>query len=186
MDEPHAPKASTDAEQMSRLVEILVKELRQQPRPAPSPDPEIRAVKWVKGLMPTFIGIFGFGGQITFTVIPTIVKDEDVPSDWGADKVRLFLSLAWMFFTLGLGLSCAMALTQVYGGDAFTERLDAGRYEIIVNSLCAVLQLSAALAFLFLSLVVVAYTPAVGWFVFGTACLCVVLAVGTFIFDTWL
>jgi len=168
------------------LIDLLVQEVQQRSHSAASPGKEPRAVIWLKGLMPTFIAIFGFGGQITFTVIPTIIRDDDVPSAWGAAEVRTFLSLAWMFFTLGFGLSCAAALTYAYGGDTFTERLDSGFYEKIVSSVCALLQLFAALAFFFLSLVVAAYTPAVGWLVFGISCLGILLAVGVFILDTWL
>lgn len=177
MDSQHT---TTDAER----ARALVQELQRQLQSLPPPQPEPRALKWLRGLIPTFIAIFGFGGQITFTVIPTITKDEDIPSHWGAAEVRTFLSLAWMFFTLGFVLSCAMALAPVYGGDAFVENINLKRYEKIVGSLCAVLQLFAALAFLFLSLVVVAYTPAVGWIVVGTACLGVLVAISTYIIDT--
>ena len=182
-------RTATDANQTHALVDVdlLIQELRQHSHSSLPPKPEPRAVKWLTGLMPTFIAIFGLGSQITFTVIPTITKDEDVPSDWGAAKVRTFLSLAWMFFTLGFGLSCAMALTPVYfRGDDLAKILSSKRHEKIVNLLCAVLQLFAALAFLFLGFVVVAYTPAVGWIVAGTGCLCVLLAVATYFFDSWL
>lgn len=172
----------TDAEQTRALVQ-LIQDFQRQAQPQ---SPEPRALKWLKGLMPTFIAIFGFGGQITFTVIPTLTKDEDVPSDWSAATVRTFLSLAWMFFTLGFGLSCAMALTPVYVGEELASRINSKRYEKLVGSLCAVLQLFAALAFLFLSLVVVAYTPVVGWINAGAACLSVVVAVGTYVIDMWL
>jgi len=168
------------------LINELIQELkRQQSLPPPEPKPEPTALKWLKGLMPTFIAIFGFGGQITFTVIPTITKDDDVPSDWGAAKVRTFLSLAWMFFTLGFGLSCVMALAPVYGGDTFARRLESECYARVVGLLGAVLQLFAALAFIFLSLVVVAYTPAVGWVVVGTGCFAVLVAVITYIIDVY-
>ncbi len=185
MDVPHA---STDVEQTRALL-ALIQELQQrsQPQLPLPPKPVPRAVKWLTGLMPTFIAIFGLGSQITFTVIPTITNDDAVPSGWGAAEVRTFLSLAWMFFTLGFGLSCAMALTPAYyGGDDLGERLGSKRHEKIVNSLCALLQLFAALAFLFLALVVVAYTPAVGWVVVGTGCLCVLVALVTYVIDTWL
>lgn len=173
------------AEQTRTLIE-LIHELQRQVQPRPAPQPEPRVLKWLKSLMPTFLAIFGFGGQITFTVIPTITKDEDVPSDWGAAEVRTFLSLAWMFFTLGFGLACAMALTPAYGGDDLAKNINSKRYEKVVSLLCAMLQLFAALAFFFLSLVVVAYTPVVGWFVFGISCLGVLVAIGAFVIDTWL
>jgi hypothetical protein len=181
-------------QQMSILVDRLITELQKHGTPSPNKPLKVqpaahepRVLKWLSGLMPTFIAVFGFGGQITFTVIPTIVKDEDVPSDmWGPAQVRTFLSLAWMFFTLGLGLSAAMALLPVYGGEDFRANIESGRYDKLVNSLCAVLQLFAALAFLFISLVVVAYTPVVGWIVLGISCLAVMGTVFTFIVDTWL
>ncbi|KAK1759944.1 hypothetical protein QBC47DRAFT_458126 [Echria macrotheca] len=193
MDAQQPPKDSEQIEQMRVLVERLVQELQRAksppaPSPKPPPVPEPRVLKWLKTMMPTFIAIFGFGGQITFTVIPTITKDDDVPSAWGAAEVRAFLSLAWMFFTLGFGLSCAMALIPAWGDDdqAAMARLDPKRYERIVNSLCAVLHLFAALAFLFVSLVVAAYTPAVGWINVGVAGLGVLIAVVVYVIDTWL
>lgn len=174
MVDPREPQTTTDIEQ---LADHLLKRLQR-------PETEPLAVARLKGVVPTFILLFGFGGQITFTVIPTITKDEDIPSDWSACEVRIFLSLAWLFFMLGLGLSSAIALVQVYGGESFARRLGkGGGSETFVNVLCALLQILIALAFLFLSLVVVAYTPAIGWVNAGVSCLCVAMAVGALILD---
>jgi len=189
MDETLGPRVLTDAEQRRLLIDLLIHELQQrdQHEPGPQADPvEPRAVKWVKGMMPTFIALFGFGGQITFTVIPTITHDDDVPSAWGAGTVRTFLSLAWMFFTLGFGLSCAVALTYAYGGDAYTDRLRSGSVVKMINAFCAVLQLFTALAFFFLALVVEAYTPVVGWLIIAISSLAIVISIGVFVIDTWL
>jgi MFS family permease len=165
---------------LDRLVDRLIARLPQQ-------DSDPRAMKWLKGLMPTFIILFGFGGQITFTVIPTITKDEDIPSHWSAGEVRTFLCLAWFFFTIGLGVSSAVALTQVYASDLFIRRFQPGsNYEAFIEVLCALLQLALALAFLFLSLVVVAYTPAVGWVSFGVSSFCVVISIFSLIIDMFL
>jgi len=148
---------------------------------------EPRAVKWLNGLMPTFVTLFALGSQITFAVIPTIINDEDIPSQWGAEKVRAFVSIAWLFFTLGLGLSCAIALSQVYAPEYVASKLrEGGTYEKLVNGLCGALQVCVAVAFLFLSLVVVAYTPAVGWLIVLVSSISILVAVGTLIIDLFL
>ena len=78
-----------------------------------------------------------------------------------------------------------MAFTHASSGYAFARALKLRRYEMVVDSLCTVLQLFAALAF-FLALVMVTYTPVVGWIVLEPACHVVILAVSVYFVDTWL
>lgn len=113
MDDRHTPAHAEQRRALAELIEELRREFRS--RAAPTKPDEPRVLRWLEALMPTFMAIFGLGGQITFTVIPTITRDEDVPPDWGAAEARTFLSLACMFFTLGFGLSCHGADTGLRG-----------------------------------------------------------------------
>src|SRR5690348_13775172 len=61
----------------------------------------------LEGFLPIFITLCSFGGSITFTVIPTIDDGTPIPHRFSATEVRTFLSLAWLFFVLALGLAAA-------------------------------------------------------------------------------
>ncbi|KAL2349628.1 hypothetical protein BJ546DRAFT_1018937 [Cryomyces antarcticus] len=145
------------------------------------------AVDWLDKLLPTVIELSIFGGSITFTVVVgTQAKDDQ--------RLVTYLALAWLFFTLALGLASAamMALSfnrrEVVRCFQRNQANESERGLIVIDwppnqwqrrllkftcfmfvgfSLSLVLQLLVMLAFLFLSLVVVAYSPAVGWVALG-------------------
>jgi len=144
---------------IDRLVERLLERL-----PQPVVDTEPRVMRWLSGVTPTFVALFGFGGQITFTIIPTITDNAGVPFYWTPGEVRTFLALAWLFFSLGLGLSCSIVFSHIHCKDSFKEKLRPGdKFESSINVLTELLELLAAAAFFFLSLVVIGYSPVVGW-----------------------
>lgn len=129
--------------------------------------------------MPTFIILFSLSSQILFTVIPAAVKDDTIPLNFGVGKIRIFLPLAWLFFVIGFGLSCVLAMSQAYSRGRVVARLrqhSCGNLFLVILTL---LLITAILSFLFLSLTVVSYTAFVGWIAFGVSCS---LAVGAI---TW-
>ncbi|KAF3054024.1 hypothetical protein E8E11_008790 [Didymella keratinophila] len=67
-------------------------------------DPAPPGLKWLKTLLPMISTLSIFGGSITFSVIPSI-NDEPPNQHMSARDVRLYLSLAWIFFLFALGMS---------------------------------------------------------------------------------
>jgi hypothetical protein len=151
---------------MKDLIERLVERL-------PPPGYETSLSRQVKEFVPTFMVLFGLGGQIIFTVITTISINRD------AARARTLLSVAWLFFAVAFEVSCVvLLLSQIHGKRGRTQRHGS---DSIVIALWAFLQIDVAVAFLFLSLVIVAYTPAVGWVAFGLSCLWVLTVIASLI-----
>jgi hypothetical protein len=92
------------------------------------------------------------------------------------------LSIAWLLFAVAFEVSCvALLLSQMHGRHALygrtPHRYDTPRYDSIVIIIWAFLQINVAIAFLFLSLVIMTYTPAVGWVAIGLSCLWVLTVI---------
>ncbi|KAH7119453.1 hypothetical protein B0J13DRAFT_194836 [Dactylonectria estremocensis] len=152
--------------EIERLLERLIERL-------PRPENVSPSQKWLKEFLPTFIILFGLSSLIIFTAMPTVVKD---------DKIRTFLSLAWLFFMAGFALCCMISSQACSRG--IRRRLQHYHCEnIVVEVICGLLQIATALAFLFLSLVVVAYTAPAGWIAFGVSCFCVMAVLVCLVID---
>ena len=169
------PKSKTGLE----LLQEIASSLRQTPRnSAPV------GLSWLEGFVPTFITLCSFGGSITFTVIPTIEDGKPIPHRFSSVEVRTFLLLAWLFFILALAFAGIAAVVLTFRREGIKNALEAENQAgekpwplLTVSVFGLLLQIFTILAFLFLSLVVVAYTPIVGWIGFGFSLAIMVIAI---------
>lgn len=155
-------------------------------------DPAPPGLKWLKTLLPMISTLSIFGGSITFSVIPSI-NDEPPNQHMSARDVRLYLSLAWIFFLFALGMSTIgqaviefqdKALHVAMGGnvDGDADLIKRGKfYKQVCWMFCGfpfslVIQVLVLVAFSFLALVVAAYTETVGWVAMGFTASALVLA----------
>ena len=128
-------------------------------------------VLWAEKVLPRIIEIGVFGGSITFSVV---VANPSSPGRF-KNSLETFLALAWFFFLISLECAIAahlgLSLNRKHVNDAYNEKSEPKRTFSqklaclifvklrIVDLLC----LAMCVAFLFLSLCVVAYSPVVGW-----------------------
>ncbi|KAH8769677.1 hypothetical protein F5882DRAFT_442174 [Hyaloscypha sp. PMI_1271] len=136
------------------------------------------AVEWLDKFLPTAIEIAIFGGSITFTVV--ISKNNDPAHIFGAGTVTTFLALAWLFFVLALALASiaqmALSVNRVLVLKGFRkERCKASKAEEdrkTQETNEEQEKIFILTAFVFLSLVVVAYRKEVGFIAVGFTGLC--------------
>jgi len=73
-------------------------------------------ITWIEKFIPAVSALSLFGGQITFTVIPSTLDQPD--SRFSKQEVRNYLALAWLFFVLALGTASAAELfLHMHSGD---------------------------------------------------------------------
>jgi hypothetical protein len=146
------------------------------------PVEELPELKWLDNFLPAVGAVAAFGGSITFTLIPSGLQEPK--HTFTTDKVRLFLSLAWLFFFLALASAGMTSLVVAFQRNTIKDALERrkenkdllggleGRVHfnerMSVRLICKwpislVLQELVLAAFLVLGLAVAAYVPSVGW-----------------------
>jgi uncharacterized low-complexity protein len=171
-------------QQLTTTIQILQAILNSMQDEDPKDPP---GFSWIESFLPAVIALSTFGGSITFSVIPSIASTDEPPYVFGVVAVRYFLSLAWLFFALALGISSAGQLVLTFHRDVVKEGFKAEKWSVwdrmygdrperdkkpwqrpavcifVRLPMSLVLQVLVLLAFLFLALVVVAYAKIVGW-----------------------
>jgi hypothetical protein len=180
---PHRPTLTFESEHGHKLSRI-----------APmTRHPAESVLAWFNGLFTTVIGISTLGASITFNYVisnsNSLVKD----SYFSRREVQLFLGISWLLFLLSLA-SASLASTILTffkdhwkkdwnGEHGKTSQRDVQLYAAFATALLAGLVISA---FMFLCLVVTAYSPVVGWIALGfTAAFGLVCAVGVMFQVPW-
>ncbi|EXJ64048.1 hypothetical protein A1O7_00383 [Cladophialophora yegresii CBS 114405] len=150
------------------------------------------ALRFLDALLPATFLLSTFGSLITFTSTVGIFGS----AHRYFSEIQTFIALAWLFFTLSLALATLVSIGLVFHrrhvGDAFARgykhwRGGAGTrtagersvvFGIVVLGLGGMwLMLLQCLAFVFLSLSVVAYCLAVGWIGFVVSAAMMVVTV---------
>jgi hypothetical protein len=157
-----------------RILKLLEKQSKKDDVPA--------AIVWLDSLLPTIITISTFGGSITFTLVLTEPQEPTTPH-FTQDLVILYLTLAWLFFLLALSFAAVATLLLAAARDNIIEAIQpqndnesmrrqwntAPKWVLGTLSLLSLLlQVFTLLAFLFLSMVVFAYSRVVGAVAVGT------------------
>ncbi|QDS73239.1 hypothetical protein FKW77_004013 [Venturia effusa] len=175
------------------LEDLLQRQLDFVQTIATSPEPA--ELIWIESFFPAVIVLASFGGSITFSVIPSQLENSH-NTRIGNQEVRNFLALAWLFFALALGTASTGQLVLTFhreniekrfqGQGISTERWARQAVWLICSfPISLVLQLLVLAAFLFLALVIAAYSPAVGWTAVGFASAGIVGAVPVWFFQSY-
>lgn len=137
---------------------------------------EQAAVKGFENFIAFVIGIAVFGAGTFNLLVSPPADPADIskpnPPFFDLNGVRTLLAVAWLCFILALAIagylsSIVSALRQASSNDTNWDR----RWDRLGIIAGAILQLLIVVAFLFLSLALVAYVSTVGWIAVGFSCL---------------
>jgi hypothetical protein len=155
--------------------------------------PAESVLAWFNGLFTTVIGISTLGASITFNYV---IGNSNSPAKEGyfsPREVQLFLGISWLLFLLSLASASLGSTILTFFKDHWkkdwngehgkTSQRDVQLYATFATTLLAGLVVSA---FMFLCLVVAAYTPIIGWIALGfTAAFGLVCAIGVMYQVPW-
>ena len=140
------------------------------------------------GLFTTVIGISTLGASVTFSYVLSNNTATPLQANpiFNAGHIQLFLAISWLLFLLALAnASLGSTLLTFFkehwiadwdGGNGKTSQFEVQMYAVFAAGLMGILVIGA---FVLLSLVVVAYSPIVGWIALGfTAFYGLLIAVG--------
>lgn len=141
------------------------------------------AVKSFEGFLSFVIGISIFGASLFTVIVSEIANPSDISENprFTRETVRTFLSIGWLLFVLALGvvaLSMSFLAYQREHPNTGIEGAWKSRWERLGLLASSLIQLLVITAFLFLSLVLVAYTEAVGWVAVATTSISAAFALG--------
>lgn len=148
---------------------------------------------WFNGLFTTVIGISSLGASITFNYVISNVNSPAEGACFGQAEVQLFLGISWLLFLLALAsASLASSILTFFkehwkkdwNGECGTKNQK--DVQIYAAFATAVLGSLVTAAFIFLCLVVTAYSPVVGWIALGfTVTFGLICAVGVMFQVPW-
>jgi heme/copper-type cytochrome/quinol oxidase subunit 2 len=133
----------------------------------------------------SFVLSLSIFGASTFAIVVSEIANpnELSPSSrFTRETVRTFLGIAWLLFVVALGVvAVSMSLLaykreQPVDRSGGSQKLEWERLGLVASSLIQVLVVTA---FLFLSLVLVAYAKAVGWVAVALSSLAAVFAIAS-------
>ena len=133
-------------------------------------------ISWWESYLKAILAISLFGGQITFTVIVSAIADpaslnRSGPTAFSMETVRLFVAIAWMLFTITLGMAAIVTIliSDTNIKQELLERWKNRRRSVLIAHSVLTLLLNGLplTAFLFLALAAVAYVPVVGLVTLG-------------------
>ncbi|KAH7131027.1 hypothetical protein EDB81DRAFT_807838 [Dactylonectria macrodidyma] len=136
---------------------------------------------WRREILPTFMVLLGLSGQILFTIMPTIENSSISVSE--PARIQTFLSLAWVFFVSGFAL--CLAMLPLYYGDGIERRLSQHSYHTVIGIGWALVQITTALGFIFLSFIVKEYTTPGGWISLILLSSSILTAIACVLADMW-
>lgn len=164
------------------------------PAPAPAVPPKVhpgeRLANYFDNFFKTVVAISTFGSSLTFT---KIVQTPVTPwEDYGFSKlsIQYFLSNAFLFFVLNLGLTSFAASALVlyrpqavewFGTDDSRHRRAVMWYATVVTGVLFGLLITA---FVFVALVVTAYAGPAGWCALGATIIFGALGFGTILWQS--
>lgn len=148
---------------------------------------------WFSGLFTTVIGVSTLGASITFNYV---ISNSNIPakdSYFNRNEIQLFLGISWLLFLLSLASACLASTILTFFKDHWkkdwngehgkTSQRDVQLYATFATALLTGLVTSA---FVFLCLVVTAYSPVIGWVALGfTAVFGLVCVIGVMYQVPW-
>lgn len=128
------------------------------------------------GLFTTIIGISSLGASVTFSYVLSNNTQDPAPKSprFSTEQVQQFLAISWLLFLLGLAFASLGSTLLTFfkshwiadwdGFNGKTSQWQVQMYAILASSVMGGLIIGA---FVILCLVVVAYSPTVGWISVG-------------------
>ena len=148
---------------------------------------------WFNGFFTTVIGIATLGASITFNYILSSPTSPKGKGPFGIDKIQLFLGISWLLFLLALACASLGSTVLTFfkehwkkdwmGDHGPKSQRDVQLYATLATATLGALVIAA---FVFLCLVVTAYSPIVGWVALGfTSLFGLVILVGVMFQYPW-
>jgi hypothetical protein len=134
---------------------------RRRSPPVQGAELEVRVLESLQSFLPLIISISVFGASTFASLVSQLSEPE---YKFSLDSVRLFMAIAWILFIVALGV--AMFGVVVVKPKTRGRAVQSGELRVMVEVARAVkllCQMLVIVAFMFLSLVVVAYSSPVGW-----------------------
>jgi hypothetical protein len=156
--------------------------LATQPKTVNRTDRGEIVIKSFEGFLSFVIGVSIFGAS-TFTVVVSQIADPSslyAKPRFTAETVRTFLAISWLLFILALGIvgfSMSVVTFQREHAKLGQEGEWIKRWKGVGLLVSSVIELLIVVAFIFLSLVIVAYAEAVGWVAVGCASVAAILVI---------
>ncbi|KAI4150134.1 MAG: hypothetical protein LQ340_004245 [Diploschistes diacapsis] len=149
-----------------------------------------RLASYFENFFTAIIGISTLGASLTFSKIIQAPVQPWIDYGVGADSVQLYMSISWLLFLLALVITSALAsLLSLYrpqAVDAFGTKIHEWKTRVMwVATFTSLLLITLIFgSFIFLSLVVVAYSGPVGWITLGCSIFFGVLAIAGIIWQS--
>lgn len=134
----------------------------------PSDTSSLEIIKSFEGFLSFVLSLSIFGASTFAIIVSEIANPNELSLNprFTRETVRTLLGIAWLFFVLALGIVAASMSLLAYQREHSIvgfEGLWRQRWERLGLVASSLIQVLVITAFLFLSLVLVAYTEAVGW-----------------------
>ena len=128
----------------------------------------LETIKSFEGFLSFVLSLSIFGASTFAIVVSEIANPSEISPNarFTRETVRSFLGIAWLLFIVPLGIVAVSMSLLAYKREHPTAGLEGvwnQRWERLGLVASSLIQVSIIVAFLVLSLVLVAYTEAVGW-----------------------
>ncbi len=148
---------------------------------------------WFNGFFTTVIGISTLGASITFNYILSSPASPNPKGHFNVGHIQLFLGISWLLFLLALAFASLGSTILTFFKDHWKKDWNGEHgvksqrdVQLYATFTTAVLGALVIAAFLFLCLVVTAYSPIVGWVALGfTSLFGVVILIGVMFQFPW-
>jgi len=135
---------------------------------APNGTSTTEVIKSFEGFLSFVLSLSIFGASTFAVIVSQIANPSDLVANprFTRETIRTLLSISWLLFVLALGIvavSMSLLASQREHAKAGLDSLWRRTWERLGLLASSLIQLLVIAAFLFLSLVLVAYTEAVGW-----------------------
>lgn len=134
----------------------------------PSDGSSLEIIKSFEGFLSFVLSLSIFGASTFAIIVSEIANPNELSLNprFTRETVRTLLGISWLLFVLALGIVALSMSLLAYQRERSTTGLEGlwgQRWDCLGLVASSLIQVLVIVAFLFLSLVLVAYTEAVGW-----------------------
>lgn len=138
-----------------------------------SDQPGAKVAAWLNSLFTVIVALGTFGTSVTFSYVVSGIRAPVVHARFSTVEFEVFISLSWLLFLLALAFATLFStLLAFYNEQAIADWQNPDRAKRLLiqwtaTITTAILYGLVIAAFIFLSLVITAYSPTVGWVACG-------------------